>query len=149
MLGDPARREASREPGLAHPPGPRWLHAGSRTRWDDDATGSPLIREAWEQAGYPLSELNQDTTLITFGAVTALINFTGAHYPLECARVGRARLCDPWSVRLCDPWAAHGQVHNKLGLTRVLPEPVPCRGMPGLWPVPDIVLAKATAQLSR
>jgi hypothetical protein len=123
--------------GWRIPPGPCWLHAGARTRWDDDAADSPLIREAWELAGYPLAELNPDTTLIPFGAVTALITFIGAHHSIDCAS----------ECGLCDPWAAHGQVHNQLTVTRTLNQPVPCRGMPGLWPVPPHARASAAAQL--
>lgn len=125
--------------GWSIPLGPRWLHAGARSGWDKDGASSPLVREAWEQAGYPLSELNPGTELITFGAVTALLDITGAHHATNCADHGR----------LCDPWAVRAQVHHQLTLTRVLPAPVPCHGLQRLWPLPAPVLAEAVAQLTR
>lgn len=124
--------------GWVAPLGPLWLHAGARSRWDEDGAASPLVREAWEQAGYPLAELNPETELITFGAVTALISLTSVHHATSCASDGR----------LCDRWAVRDQVHHQVTLTRVLPAPVPARGMPRLWKVPAPALAEAAAQLT-
>jgi hypothetical protein len=132
--------------------GPLWLHAGARSRWDPAGAASPLVRLEWEQhvrripgwPGLPCSdvELGRKTTLMPFGAVSALVQVTGCHHATACPR---SRSDAPWP--LCTPWSARGQFHIELADVRPLSEPVPCRGMLGLWRLPDEVEKAIRAQL--
>jgi ASCH domain len=47
----------------------------------------------------------------------------------------------------CSPWARHGQHHWMLANPQPLAEPVPCRGMLGLWRLPEDVEKAVRAQL--
>lgn len=47
----------------------------------------------------------------------------------------------------CSPWAERDVYHWQLANVRPLPEPVPCRGMLGLWRLPDEVEKAVRAQL--
>lgn len=49
----------------------------------------------------------------------------------------------------CSPWARHSQHHWMLATPQPLAEPVPCRGMLGLWRLPDEVEKAVRAQLSQ
>lgn len=136
--------------------GPLWLHAGSRARWDPAGAASPLVGEAWVRylhenvpgwPGLPAADvtLNRKTTLMPFGAVTALIEVTGCHFWDECGQGAKANGRWPWTM--CSPWAVRGQWHIGVRVFRVLPEPVPCRGMLGLWPLPPDVEMRVREQL--
>jgi hypothetical protein len=48
---------------------------------------------------------------------------------------------------LCSPWAAHDQWHWQLADVRPLAEPVPAKGMLGLWAVPEEAESAIRAQL--
>jgi hypothetical protein len=48
---------------------------------------------------------------------------------------------------LCSEWAQDGQFHWRLRAVRPLPQPVPCRGMLGLWRLPEDVEKAVRAQL--
>jgi hypothetical protein len=125
--------------------GPLWLHAGARSRWDPDGAASPLVRAEWDQhvrripgwPGLPCSdiELGRKTTLVPFGAVTALLEITGCHYSDECMLP--ASVLPACGRTGCSPWAARGQWHIERAVRFVLPEPVPCRGALGLWRLPE------------
>ena len=125
--------------------GPLWLHAGARSRWDGAGERFPLVRLEWEQhvrripgwPGLPAGDvlLTRKATLIPFGAVTALVDVTGCHHADQCEWQG------------CNPWSARGQFHIELANVRPLPDPVPCRGMLGLWRLPDDVDAAVRVQL--
>jgi hypothetical protein len=131
-----------------------WLHAGARSRWDPAGADSPLAREAWSRylrdevpgwPGLPSSDvtLGRRTTLMPFGAVTALLEVTDCHHDNECRM--RREVTGQWSR--CNPWAIRGQWHIEVRVLRTLPEPVPCRGNPGLWWLPDDAEKAARAQL--
>lgn len=49
---------------------------------------------------------------------------------------------------LCSPWAERDVYHWQLADVRPLREPVPCKGMLGLWRLPDEVEKAVRAQLS-
>lgn len=138
--------------------GPLWLHAGARSRWDPAGGGSPLVRGAWDQwlraaygttwAGLPFDDvtLGRKTTLMPFGAVAALAEVTGCHHAADCGGEDWQdvrRL--PW--RGCSPWAIQGQFHIGMANVRPLSEPVPCRGMLGLWRLPPEVEKAVREQL--
>jgi hypothetical protein len=58
------------------------------------------------------------------------------------------RSCLPWECHgECSPWAIKGQDHWHLEDVRPLPEPVPCRGMLGLWRLPEDAEKTVRAQL--
>lgn len=122
-----------------------WLHAGSWARWDPDGQDSPLVQAAWRRAGGG-QPLTRDPAVMPFGAIVALMESGGCHHAADCTgtdAAGGRRI-----TRMCTPWAASGQFH--IGLARVapLPEPVPCRGMPGLWPPQEDALAALLAQVA-
>lgn len=136
--------------------GPLWLHSGARSRWDPDGAASPLVRQAWDRylreevpgwPGLPVSdvELGRRTTLMAFGAVTALIEVTGCHHSGECMLPPASE--SPRTRSGCSPWAVRGQWHIERRVLSVLPEPVPCKGALGLWPLPEDVEKNVRAQL--
>ena len=127
------------------------LHAGARSRWDPDGAASPFVRHEWDRhvrripgwPGLPFSdvELNRKTTLMPFGAVVAVAELVACHLsPDFGGTCGATRT-------LCSPWAARDQYHWLLSDVRPLPEPVPCRGMLGLWRLPDDVERLVREQL--
>lgn len=130
-----------------------WLHAGARSRWDPAGADSPLIQTAWTRyvrvipgwPGLPATDitLGRRTTLMSFGAVTALVEVRGCHWWEECRSVG---IFAPEGT-MCSPWAVPGQWHITLANVRPLPEPVSCRGALGLWRLPEDVEAQARKQL--
>jgi hypothetical protein len=136
--------------------GPLWLHAGARSRWDRDGEASHLVQVEWRRylhdsvpgwPGLPESDvvLGRRTTLMPFGAVTALLNVTGCHHSDECMFPTSQEL--PGVRSGCSSWAARGQWHIETDLLATLPEPVPCRGMLGLWRLPEDVEKAVRAQL--
>jgi len=123
-----------------------WLHAGARSRWDPAGADSGLVQDEWLQVtGLPdvphgIAKdigLHRNTHLMVFGAVTALLQVTGCHHADDCTRRGSP----------CNPWAACGQWHIERQVLHVLPEPVPCRGMLGLWRLPEDAENAVRAQL--
>jgi hypothetical protein len=134
--------------------GPMWWHAGARSGWDRDGQESPLVREAWTEfvraipgwPGLPESDvlLGRKTTLIPFGAVTALVEVTGCHHATEC--FGHSSESDHYRG-WCTPWAARDQFHIELADVRPLAEPVPCKGALGLWRLPEDVEKAVRTQL--
>ena len=75
------------------------------------------------------------------GAVIAVATLAGCHLsPDFGGTCGATRT-------LCSPWAARDQYHWLLSDVRPLPEPVPCRGMLGLWRLPEDVEKAVRAQL--
>jgi hypothetical protein len=128
--------------------GPVWLHAGARSRWDPAGEASPLVRDAWTRncatSGHGGGwRLDRDTRALNFGAVSALAVVTGCHHADDCWLAGD----EAGFPALCDPWAMHGQFHITLTDVRPLPDPVPWRGMPGLWRLPQHVDKAAREQL--
>jgi hypothetical protein len=133
--------------------GPLWLHAGARSRWDPTGALFRLVRHAWEQyvrripgwPGLPASdvELNRKTTLMPFGAVSALAQVAGCHDSRACYTPSGGR--GPGAY--CSPWGASEQFHIELAGVRPLPEPVPCKGSLGLWRLPQDVEKLVRAQL--
>lgn len=83
---------------------------------------------------------------LALGAVVAVAEIFGCHHADEC-------MLPPYLVVTgrtgCCPWAMRGQWHIELANVRPLPEPVPCRGMPGLWQLPEDVESAARAQIER
>lgn len=129
--------------------GPLWLHAGSRSRWDPAGADSPLVQEAWlKVTGFPDVPhgtakdigLHRNSDRIPFGAITALLEVTGCHHDAECGQPEKGK----WT---CSPWSAFGQFHIEVRVIQELPEPVPCRGMLGLWRLPGDVEAQVRKQL--
>ena len=136
--------------------GPLWLHAGARSRWDPSGAAFTLIRQAWRQylhdhvagwPGLPASDVTlcRRTTLMPFGAVSALVQVTGCHHATRCYTPSGGR--GPGAY--CSPWGASEQFHIELADVRSLREPVPCRGSLGLWRLPDDIEKAARAQLEQ
>jgi hypothetical protein len=120
--------------------GPLAIHAGARSGWDRGGEWSYLVRGEWDQwlrrevpgwPGLPSSdvELGRKTTLMPFGAIVALAEVTGCHHSDDCM--------DAAGAYACSEWAAAGQFHITLAGVRPLAEPVACKGMLGLWTVPE------------
>lgn len=133
--------------------GPLWLHAGSRARWDPAGADSPLVRRAWAdyarsrpEASNTIWLLRRSTSWMPFGAVTALVDVTGCHHADECMLPARL-VVPPGGSTGCSPWAIRGQWHIELDSVQPLPEPVPCRGMLKLWPLPEDIESAVRAQL--
>jgi len=101
------------------------IHASKKP----DISARPPAGESWPERRMHL------------GAVVAVATITGCHLsPDFGGTCGATRpLCSPWSVR--------DQYHWLLTDVRPLAEPVPCRGMLGLWRLPDDVEKAARAQL--
>ena len=137
--------------------GPLWLHAGARSRWDPAGEANPLVRLEWEQhvrripgwPGLPSSdvELGRKTTLMPFGAVSALAEVTGCHHSDECMLPASA-VPSGVNAGCCPSWAFRGQWHIELADVRSLRDPVPCKGMLGFWRLPEAVEKAVRAQLS-
>lgn len=86
---------------------------------------------------------------LALGAVVAVARLAGCHHwdwdnlcGPECrdSSPSTPGLCSPW-VHLGVPW------HWQLADVRPLPEPVPCKGMLGLWRLPEDVERAVTGQL--
>lgn len=132
---------------------PLWLHSGARSRFDTAAVYWTEVRQAWRDhvraipdwPGLPAGdvELGRKTTLITFGAVTSLVEVTGCHYSTDCAVFDREMA----RYAFCTPWAVGRQFHIEVKVLKVLAEPLACRGALGLWRLPGEVEEAARAQL--
>lgn len=75
------------------------------------------------------------------GAVVAVAELAGCHLSPDFG--GTCGATRP----LCSPWAVRDQYHWLLAGVRPLAQPVPCRGMLGLWSLPDDVEKAVRAQL--
>jgi hypothetical protein len=114
------------------------IHAGKG--WDNDGEDSPLVQQAWRDAGIDIYKIDPAYREITLGAVVAvadLVDICGKGVPgydldVPCG---------------CGPWAAEGQYHWRLANVRPLTDPIPCKGALGLWTLPDEVEAAVVAQL--
>jgi len=122
------------------------IHAGAYSRWDRNGETDPRCRLAWRQWARTLPPLNlvkgaphRDSIHIAFGAVIAVAEITGCHLWADGENCTRDELCSQWAV----PHAYHWQLAN----VRRLREPVPCRGMLGLWRLPSDAVAAVRAQL--
>lgn len=109
-------------------PAPAWaigqdiaVHAGKSFDWD--ATFPAGHMAEWAPP--------EDCTL---GAVVAVAELRGCHGPDDCPGT-------------CSPWAVRGQYHWNLWDVRPLATPVPCRGMLGLWRLPEDAESTVRAQL--
>lgn len=108
------------------------LHAGKG--WDWDGADSPLVQEAWRNAGHDVYWLDPDHDQIALGAVLAVADLVD--------------ICDLFFGCDCGPWATtRNQYHWRIANVRPLAEPVPCKGALGLWTLPDDVEAAVAAQL--
>ena len=103
------------------------LHAGLAIDWD----AAPM---AWTAAGVAVREAYRHPAWqlgLPLGAVIAVAELYGCHqWPAAGSCNGRSR--PP-----CSPWASLDQWHWQLKDVRPLATPVPCRGMLGLWRLPD------------
>ncbi len=77
---------------------------------------------------------------VPLGAIIAVAELAGCHRDEETAlyRAG---------MPPCSPWAVSCAWHWVLRNVRSLPAPVPCRGMLGLWRLPEDVEEAVRAQL--
>lgn len=80
----------------------------------------PLRVESYQSGGLPYC-LRRDPRRFVVGAVVAVAEL-----------VGITRDDD-------SPWAQPGQSHWRLASVRALAEPVPCKGLLGLWTLPEDV----------
>lgn len=76
------------------------------------------------------------------GAVIAVADLAGCHHANECLR-GRPGQ----RAEMCSPWAHASAFHWQLANVRPLPEPVPCKGMLGLWRLPEDAEKAVRAQV--
>lgn len=119
-----------------HLRGPFAIHAGKG--WDWDGWNSGLMRRAWQKAGHDVYRLDPDNPQMTMGAVVAVADLADI---CSMSRQSTEIVCE------CGPWAQPGQHHLILADVRPLAEPVPCKGMLGLWRLPAGVEAAVMAQL--
>lgn len=98
----------------------------------------------WHLGDKPRDTANWPLKL-TLSAVVAVATITGCHVrdPEEGCGDGSYA----YGV-ICSPWAMPDQYHWVLDDVRPLAEPVPCRGMLGLWCLPDEVEQAIQEQLS-
>lgn len=112
------------------------VHAGKS--WDWDGADNSLVLRAWRKAGLDVYRLDPSHPNMTMGAVVAVADLTDV---CSTSRQSTDIICE------CGPWAASGQHHLILADVRPLAEPVPCKGMLGLWRLPEDVEAAVMAQL--
>ena len=138
---------------------PCWLdqvaiHAGARSGWDRDGENSLRVNLAWQRFIGPVSSLNRwmgtrnvelgrDNPLIIYSAIVAVAEVDTCHHDGSCYlfpafHEGTGR---------CSAWAAAGQWHWHLANVRALSDPVPCKGMLGLWRLPEDVERDVRKQL--
>ena len=105
------------------------IHA-SKTRPLDADLGNPLILDAIADQGFEI-----DKAASVLGAIVAVAELVSCHP--HCRASASPDACDTVWAPLCSPWAVRSQWHWQLANIRPLSEPVPCRGMLGLWRLPD------------
>lgn len=112
------------------------IHAGRAIDWQARPT-------AWIAAGlapYHGGPRKAWRSSLPLGAVIAVADLTDCH--------PRYHICRPQGPEtVCTVWSEWGQCHWVLENVRPLPEPVPCRGMLGLWRLPGDVEAAVREQL--
>ena len=106
------------------------IHAGVSVDWDAAEMAWPAAGLAPYVAGAPRKAW---TASFPLGAVVAVAELTGCHT--------RYHICNPTGIpqTVCSDWAQWGQCHWLLANVRPLPRPVPCKGMLGLWRLPEDV----------
>lgn len=102
------------------------IHAGADIDWDAPDS-------AWAAAGlapHRSGPRGPWRATLPPGAVITVADLVGCHddQPSALPRDGSGR---------CSPWAVIGAWHWELEDMRPLREPVPCRGMLGLWRLPE------------
>jgi hypothetical protein len=120
-----------------------WLHASRYDAWDPAGEFSDLVQATWQQVHG--TALVRGQAIMPFGAIVGLMESGGYHHAADC--VGTDSANGRRVTRLCTPWAARGQFHNEVARVYPLPEPVPCGGMLGLWPLPPAALEVVRYQL--
>lgn len=106
--------------------GPLAIHAG--LTWDLAGAGSPLVRDAIERTGAPSPYAPDTDPTWAVGAIIGVVDLTDVHHAHQdrCA---------------CGPWAEPDDWH--LCVTNPRPiDPIPARGMLGLW-IPDDTVRRA------
>lgn len=115
------------------------LHASLTVDWDAPAY-------AWAAAGLtpyrPGGPRNAWRGSLPLGAIVAVAEIVGCHPHWMCIKVR-----SPGQFTSCMQWGADGQFHWILASVRPLADPVPCRGMLGLWTVPDEAERAVRAQI--
>lgn len=118
------------------------IHAGLAVDW-------LATHRAWAAAGLvpyvPRAPHRRWTASLVLGAVVAVADVTGCHWHSDC--LAPRRQSGIWQTLRCSEWAARDGFHWVLENVRSLPEPVPCKGALGLWPLPDDVESAVRAQL--
>jgi hypothetical protein len=109
------------------------IHAGKHIggKPKDQLDGLQDLLEMTEFAGKELPVFSDLIPIIKTSAIVAVVKVVG------CIRTGEA-----------EGWY-NGALGWKLADVQTLPEPVECKGMQGLWTLPDDVLAKVRQQLAR
>jgi hypothetical protein len=126
------------------------IHAGAPSGWDKDGEQSPLVQAAWAKYLGPVHRLprfvktsdcllHRASPLIPFGAIVAVAEGISCHHATDCQR--------PWQRGGCSPWGARDQYHWSWKVLHELAEPVPAKGMLGLWKVPEDTERAVRAQL--
>jgi hypothetical protein len=104
--------------------GPVAIHAGLTD--DDAAYDDDMIRQALSECddGWLLAE-----EVGTLGAFVGVVDLDSVHHDSDHGRGHR-----------CSPWAQSDLWHNVVTNPRPLPQPIPARGMLGLWtPTADVL----------
>lgn len=114
--------------------GPLAIHAGAR--WSDRGDDSDLVHAHWHSDHHcdggqlPRHEF-------VMGAIIGVVDLVDAHPDTGC--------CRPWGE---SAYTEHGGrerraiTHLVLEDPRLLTEPIPCRGLLGLWTPPDDVIER-------
>lgn len=125
--GLPAPKRCENRTWWTNHRGPVLVHAGRA--WDENADTDPKVRDWWSDLRGDLGSASiwPDRQLWTWaGHVTGVAYLADVHPDRGC----------------CRPWGHSGTEINHHGLRDVvaLDEPIPARGMPGLWkPSADLV----------
>jgi hypothetical protein len=118
--------------------GPLAIHAGKTL--DVAAFEDPLIEAATIDASYFL-DLDDDRDPYPLGAFIGVADLVDVHWGEQPGAI-----VTPWADWCCHPWGQSGRfAHLVLANPRPLPEPIPARGMLGLWTPPPVVLEQLQA----
>jgi hypothetical protein len=122
-----------------HYRGPLALHASLAVDWN-------APEHAWTAAGLtpyrPGDPREAWRASLPLGAIIAVAEVVGCHPHWMCIKRD-----GPLKVNSCMRWGADGQFHWLLASVRPLAEPVPAKGMLGLWTVPEDAERAVRAQL--